>query len=234
LSLTMVLEKRRHFPKVSNGEQIMRRRLFFVLFCFTFILVFNFQQICIAAENTPASGKNSPAKAGDKWSGWVSADAYKIGSGDVLEIVTWKEPDFSRPEVLVRTDGKISFPLLGDVQAAGRTPMEIRKEIESGLKAYVGNPIVTVTVKKPESQKFYILGEVQKTGEYPLIKGLTVLQAFAIAGGFTDWASKKEIILLRYENGKEKVYNVNYKKIVNDKDFSQNISIKTDDTIIVP
>ena len=135
---------------------------------------------------------------------------------------------------MVRTDGKIGFPLLGDVQAAGRTPLEIKKDIERGLKDYVGNPIVTVTVKNPLSQKFYILGEVQKTGEYPIIKGLTVLQAFAIAGGFTDWASKKEIILLRYENGKEKVYNINYKKIVNDKDFSQNISIKTDDTIIVP
>ena len=206
----------------------MRRRLFFVIFCFVFVLVFNSQQICAAA------GKSSTAKAGEKWSGWVFTDAYKIGSGDVLEIVTWKEPDFSRGEVLVRTDGKISFPLLGDVQAAGRTPMEIRKEIESGLKAFVDNPIVTVTVKNPASQKFYILGEVKKTGEYPLIKGLTVLQAFAIAGGFTDWASKKEIILLRHENGKEKVYNINYKKIVNDKDFSQNISIKTDDTIVVP
>jgi polysaccharide export outer membrane protein len=206
----------------------MRRLSFFIIFCFAFIFVFNFQQICVAA------GKDSKTKAGQQWSGWVSADAYKIGSGDVLEIVTWKEPDFSRPDVLVRTDGKISFPLLGDVQAAGRTPMEIRKEIEERLKAYVDNPIVTVTVKSPASQKFYILGEVKKTGEYPLIKGLTVLQAFAIAGGFTDWASKKEIILLRYENGKQKVYNINYKKIVDDKDFSENIAIKTDDTIIVP
>jgi polysaccharide biosynthesis/export protein len=224
----MGLEKRGHFPKVSNGEQVMRKRLFFMIFCFAFIFVFSFQPICTAA------GKNSKTESGQKWSGWVSADAYKIGSGDVLEIVTWKEPDFSRPDVLVRTDGKISFPLLGDVQAAGRTPMEIRKEIESRLKAYVDNPIVTVTVKSPASQKFYILGEVKKTGEYPLIKGLTVLQAFAIAGGFTDWASKKEIILLRYVNGKEKVYNINYKKIVDDKDFSENIAIKTDDTIIVP
>ena len=206
----------------------MKRLLIYFIFCFAVIFVFNFQQICVAA------GQNSSTKAGQKWSGWVIADAYKIGSGDVLEIVTWKEPDFSRNDVLVRTDGKISFPLLGDVQAAGRTPMDIKREIESGLKAYVDNPIVTVTVKNPQSQKFYILGEVKKTGEYPLIKGLTVLQAFAVAGGFTDWASKKEIILLRRENGKDKVYNINYKKIVNDKDFSQNIAIKTDDTIIVP
>ena len=212
----------------------MKRLLIFCTFCLAFILVFNSQQMCSGAENTPASSENQPAKAGKKWSSWVFADAYKIGSGDILEIMTWKEPDFTREAVLVRIDGKISFPLLGDVQAEGRSPLEIQKDIETGLKDYVENPIVTVTVKNPESQKFYILGEVKKTGEYRLIKGLTVLQAFAIAGGFTDWASKKEIILLRYENGKEKVYNVNYKKIVNDKDFSQNIRIKTDDTIIVP
>lgn len=203
-------------------------------FCLAFILVFNSQQICSGAESTSVLGKDQPANTGKKWSRWISAGTYKIGSGDILAIVTWKEPDFTRDAVLVRTDGKISFPLLGDVQAAGRTPLEINKDIETGLKDYVENPIVTVTVKNPESQKFYILGEVKNTGEYRLIKGLTVLQAFALAGGFTDWASKKEIILLRYENGKERVYNINYKKIVNDKDFSQNISIKTDDTIIVP
>jgi polysaccharide biosynthesis/export protein len=212
----------------------MKKLLIFCTFCLAFILVFNSQQLCSGAEKTPATSKNQPAESGKKWSSWISADAYKIGSGDILEIVTWKEPDFSRGEVLVRIDGRISFPLLGDVQAAGRSPLEIQKDIETGLRDYVDSPNVTVTVKNPESQKFYILGEVKKTGEYRLIKGLTVLQAFAIAGGFTDWASKKEIILLRYENGKEKVYNVNYKKIVNAKDFSQNISIKTDDTIIVP
>ena len=212
----------------------MKKPLLLLSFCLSLILVFNSQQVCSGAEENPTSSKSKPDESGKKWSSWVSADAYKIGSGDILEIITWKEPDFSRGEILVRTDGKISFPLLGDVQAAGRSSLEIKKDIEKGLKDYVANPIVTVTVKNPGSQKFYILGEVKKTGEYPLIKGLTVLQAFAVAGGFTDWASKKEIILLRYENGKEKVYNVNYKKIVNDKDFSQNISIKTDDTIIVP
>lgn len=212
----------------------MKKILLLISCCLAFILVFNSQQICSAAENTPVSGKSQPTKSGQKWSRWVSTDTYKIGTGDVLEIVTWKEPDFTRPQVLVRIDGKISFPLLGDVQAAGRTPLEINKDIEAGLKDYVGNPIVTVTVKNAESQKFYILGEVQKTGEYRLIKGLTVLQAFALAGGFTDWASKKEIILLRNEKGKDKVYSVNYKKIVKDKDFSQNIRIKADDTIIVP
>ena len=158
---------------------------------------------------------------------------YKIGSGDVLEIVTWKEPDFTK-ELPVRIDGKITFPLLDDIQAAGLTTLELKKKIEAGLKLYISEPIVTVAVKGAESQKFYILGEVSKTGEYPLLKNLTVLQAFALAGGFTEWASKKEIILVRYEDGKETVMRINYKNIAKGKDFTQNILIKANDTLIVP
>lgn len=163
-----------------------------------------------------------------------SQPEYRIGIGDILEIVTWKEPDFSRDEILVRTDGKISFPLLDDVQAAGLTPAQLKKAIETRLKEFISAPNVTVTIRNAGSQRFYILGEVANTGEYPLTKNLTVLQAFALAGGFTEWASKKEIILFRNENGKEKVIQINYKDIIKDKDFSQNVSIKADDTIIVP
>lgn len=163
-----------------------------------------------------------------------AGSVYTIGIGDILEIVTWKEPDFSRPEVLVRLDGKISFPLLDDLQAAGLTPTQLKKNIEAKLKEYVASPSVTVTIRDAASQRFYILGEVVHTGEYPLVKDLTVLQAFALAGGFTQWASKKEIILFRKENGKEKVIRINYQDIIKDKDFSQNVAIKANDTIIVP
>ena len=159
---------------------------------------------------------------------------YQIGSGDILEIVTWKEEDFTKEEVIVRVDGKITFPLLDDLQAAGLTPIELKNNIEKKLTNFVDSPEVTVTVRNPGSQKFYILGEVMQTGEYPLIKNLTVLQAFALAGGFTEWASKKEIILFRRENGHEKTIRINYKDIVSDKDFSQNVKIKANDTIIVP
>ncbi len=161
-------------------------------------------------------------------------DTYLIGSGDILEITTWKEPDFSREEILVRLDGMITFPLINDIQAKGQTPTAVKQIIENRLKAYVANPIVTVTVRNPASKRFYILGEVMQTGEYPLIKNLTVLQAFALAGGFSEWASKKEIILLRKENGKEKIYRVNYRDIIKGRDFSQNIKLQPDDTIIVP
>ena len=158
---------------------------------------------------------------------------YKIGSGDVLEIITWKEEDFTR-EVFVRMDGKITFPLLDDIHAAGRTTMQIKKEIETKLKEFIENPVVTINVKNPLSQKFYILGEVVNTGEYQLVKKLTILQAFALAGGFTEWASKNEIILLRNEDGIDKIIRVNYKNIIKGKNLSQNVNIKVNDTIIVP
>jgi polysaccharide export outer membrane protein len=161
-------------------------------------------------------------------------DLYVIGNGDILEIVTWKEDDFSREEIIVRLDGKISFPLLDDVIAAGKTPTQLKLDIQTKLKEYVAEPHVTVTVRSAASKRFYILGEVVNTGEYPLTKNLTVLQAFALAGGFTEWASKKEIILFRRDQGQETVIRIDYKDIVKGKDFSQNVAIQADDTIVVP
>ncbi len=158
---------------------------------------------------------------------------YKIGCSDVLDILTWKESDLSKG-VLVRIDGKITFPLIGDVRAAGRTPLELKQEIEKKLKQFIDNPIVTITVMRPNSKKFYVLGEVERTNEYPLVKRLTVLQAFAIAGGFTEWASKKEILLIRRENGKEKIIRINYKNIVKGDDLEKNIEIQENDILIVP
>jgi polysaccharide export outer membrane protein len=166
--------------------------------------------------------------------GAVGSSEYRIGVGDILEIVTWKEPDFSREEVLVRLDGKLSFPLINDIMAAGKTTTELKELIEKKLMDYVASANVTITIRNAASQRFYILGEVTNTGEYPLTKDLTVLQAFALAGGFTEWASKNEIILFRREGGKEQVFRINYKKIVKDQDFSQNVNIRANDTIIVP
>jgi len=198
----------------DGGEKMIGKNCFWMLGLTLFILA------SVGSLPTNAFSQNQPA--------------YIIGAGDVLEITTWKEPDFSRPEVLVRTDGKITFTLLNDIQAAGLTPMQLKKEIESGLIKYVKKPIVTVTVKDPASQKIYILGEVLHTGEYPLLKDLTVLQAFALAGGFTEWASKKEIMLIRRVDGKEKIYRINYKNIVKGEDLKQNIHLKANDTVIVP
>ena len=198
------------------------------------LLIFCLLMIITMGAGQPAADDTKTAKETKTWSAKASSNDYKIGAGDILEITIWKEPDLSREAVLVRTDGKISFPLMNDVQAAGLTPLEMKRNMEVGLKEFISNPFVTITVTSPESQKIYILGEVLNTGEYPLTKDLTVLQAFALAGGFTEWASKKEIILIRKEGGKEKIYRINYKNIIKGKDLSQNIKLKADDTIIVP
>ena len=107
-------------------------------------------------------------------------------------------------------------------------------EIQNRLSEYVAEPHVTVTVRNAASKRFYILGEVANTGEHPLTKNLTVLQAFARAGGFTEWASKKEIILFRRDQGKETIIRIDYKGILKGKDFSQNVAIQADDTVVVP
>ena len=203
----------------------MKKNIFLFIFCMALMTTFNLMPECLNIAKAIASEKKESVE--------TQQDTYKIGSGDILEIVTWKEPDFMR-DVSVRTDGKFTFPLLDDIQAAGYTPMEVKKEIETGLKEFIEDPVVTVIVKNPGSRKFYILGEVANTGEYQLAKELTILQAFALAGGFTEWASKKEIILLRREDGKERIIRVNYKNIIKGKDLSQNVPIKVDDTIIVP
>ena len=202
------------------------KKIILILCGIVLVLFFGQTRSAISQENDAVSSAQTdflPVK-----------DAYRIGCGDILDITTWKEPDFSREQILVRIDGKISFPLLNDIRAAGRTPIQIKNDIEKKLKEYVSNPVVTVSVRSPDSQKFYILGEIARTGEYNIVKSLTVLQAFALAGGFTEWASKKEIILFRTENGREKIIRINYRDIIKGKDFKNNLLIRADDTIIVP
>ncbi len=203
----------------------MKKQLLLITIVLSFSFIFSLPETVMGEEKLSEIGMSPPDG--------VARSGYRIGSGDILEIITWKEPDFTR-EVMVRLDGKITFPLLDDLSAVGLRPTELKAVVEEKLKQFIEDPVVTVLVKTPTSQKFYILGEIAKTGEYPLDKELTVLQAFALAGGFTEWSSKKRIILLRYVDGKEKIYRINYKTIIKGKDFSQNIKIKANDTIIVP
>lgn len=189
-----------------------------------------------AVQKEPVPGKLEQASAEEKETPAEKTDAegYRIASGDLLEIVTWKEPDLTK-EVMVRIDGMITFPLLGDIETKGRTPMALKEAIQSRLQDYIKDPLVTVTVKNAGSQRFYIIGEVASTGVHPMTKPLTILQAFALAGGFTEWANKKEIILIRHENGKEKIININYYDLINKKGLlRQNIWIESNDTIVVP
>ena len=161
------------------------------------------------------------------------AEDYKIGIGDILKINTWKEEDLSFDEVRVRSDGKITFPLLDDLQAEGITTVQLKKNIEKMLSEFVEAPTVTITLISPVSQQYYILGEVQNVGAFPLIKKLTVVQAFALAKGFTEWASKDEIILYRKNGQTEQIIKIDYDDIVRGK-LGKDIVLQADDIIIVP
>src|SRR5882724_11427603 len=158
---------------------------------------------------------------------------YVIGPQDTLDIAVWKEPDLTRT-VPVRPDGKISLPLLDDVQAGGLTPSQLGVEITQRLKKYLTDPRVTVIVTTIASQRIYILGEVTRAGAYPLISGMTLLQALSSAGGFTQFANPRNIYLLRVENGKQVKHPFNYKDVVNGKNTAQNTVLKAGDTIVVP
>jgi polysaccharide biosynthesis/export protein len=163
-----------------------------------------------------------------------SDNSFIIGNDDVLAISVWKEADLAK-QVPVRSDGKISLPLIGDVQAAGRTPLQLEQEITDRLKAYITNPQVTVIVQEIHSLKFNILGEVNKPGAYSLTAGTTIVDAIAIAGGFKDFAKKKGIYVLRLNaTGAEIRYEFNYQDFIKGKNIKQNILLRPHDTIVVP
>lgn len=157
--------------------------------------------------------------------------SYVIGPDDTLFVSVWKEPDLTAT-LPVRADGMISLPLLNDVQAAGMTPMQLAASITDKLKKYVSDPRVTVVVTQMNSQRVYVTGEVVHSGAMNLTPGMTVLQALASAG-FTQFANTKGIYVLRTENGQQKKYPVNYKKVVKG-EGNQNILLKPGDTIVVP
>jgi polysaccharide export outer membrane protein len=165
----------------------------------------------------------------------VPADStnYIIGSEDVLYIHVWKEEHLSRT-VPVRIDGKISIPLVDEIQAAGLTPLQLKELLMKRLKEFVDIPNISVMVMEANSFKVYISGQVKNPGVYRLRSETTLLQIIPMVGGFTEWANQKKILIIRKENGKEKRMTVNYKKIVKGDDPSSNIILKSGDTIIVP
>ena len=158
---------------------------------------------------------------------------YVIGAQDVLDVSVWKEPDLSR-QVPVRPDGKISMPLLNDVQAGGLTPTQLAAQITTGLEKFMTSPQVTVIVSQINSQRIYILGEVTRVGAYVLLPDMTVLQALSNAGGFTAFSNVKGVYVLRQENGKPVKIPFNYKEVISGKKPEQNIELKAGDTIVVP
>lgn len=158
---------------------------------------------------------------------------YRIGPQDILKIDVWREDQLTRT-VPVRPDGKITLPLLNDVQAAGMTPMELAGVIREELKKYITNPQVTVSVTEINSRRVYVTGEVTKAGAYQLLPHMTVLQALSGSGGFTAFARVKNIYVLRTENGKPAKIPFNYKEAITGRNPEQNIELQPGDVIVVP
>ena len=160
-------------------------------------------------------------------------DQYIIGPEDVLYIHVWKEEALTRT-IPVRTDGKISLPLIQEVKAGGLTPLQLKEVLTRKFKEFIENPIVSVTVTEVNSYKVYVIGQVKNPGVHRLRSETTVTQIIVVAGGFTDWANPKKILVIRKENGKEKRITVNYKRIMAGKDLDSNIILKAGDTVVVP
>ncbi|MGB6194540.1 MAG: polysaccharide biosynthesis/export family protein [Terracidiphilus sp.] len=159
---------------------------------------------------------------------------FIIGNDDVLAISVWKETELSR-SVPVRSDGKISLPLIGEIQASGKTPLQLESEISDKLKSYITAPEVTVIVEQINSKKFNVMGMVSKPGTYPLALPLTIMDAVALAGGFRDFAKTKDVYILRQRpDGSEYRIPFNYKAFIKGKNPAQNVRIEPRDTIIVP
>jgi polysaccharide export outer membrane protein len=161
------------------------------------------------------------------------ATGYRIGPEDVLEISVWKEEGLSK-EVLVRPDGGISFPLAGEVQAAGRTAEEIGAEIASRLKRAINDPVVSVSVLKVTGNKIYIIGRVARPGEYSAGRYVDVLQALAMAGGLTPYAAEDNIKVLRKHNGIDETFAFEYSDVRRGKKLEQNITLQGGDVVVVP
>ncbi|MEW6442054.1 MAG: polysaccharide biosynthesis/export family protein [bacterium] len=199
----------------------MKRKWFFLPVTF-FLLALAFCA-CTAPQEEPAPPIVKRTAA---------TEAYVIGPEDVLEISVWQNQDLSRT-VTVRPDGKISLPLLSDLQAAGLTPQELKQEIASGIKPYVDAPEVSVIVQQINSSRFFIQGEVNTPGVYPLRSNVTLSQAVTLAGGFTEFAKKSKIQIFRKWRNSSEIIEANYNMILSG-DPAEDIALRPGDTIVVP
>jgi polysaccharide biosynthesis/export protein len=185
------------------------------------------QATAVSTANDPTD----PVQAAVKQ---AADNSFVIGPDDVLSINVWKEPDISR-SVPVRSDGKITLPLVGELQASGQTPGQLQKEIATRLQSFISEPEVTVMVQEIRSQRFNVLGQVSKPGSYLISNSARVLDAIAVAGGFRDFAKKKSIYILRAspEGGQIRLP-FNYSDVVKGKKPEQNVELKPHDTVVVP
>jgi polysaccharide biosynthesis/export protein len=180
------------------------------------------QGVQAAADSSNGNNIQTPA---------VLPAAYKIGVGDVLHIVVWAEPQLTETAV-VRPDGKVSLPLVSELEVAGQTPEAVQQTLTEQLIKFVRKPRVTVTVQEIHSRMVYITGEVQRPGAYPLLEAMNVVQLVSRSGGLTDFAKQKQVYVLRASNTAR--VNVNYEKVLKGQAPQQNVELAPGDTVVVP
>ena len=205
---------------------VTSRKTYFLFFIFCFLQIFTFagNNQAFAEQSDEVEQSAQPEKINTR-------EAYRIDVGDVLEINVWKEVELTRGAT-VRLDGMISLPLIGDVLAAGYTPMELAKSLEEKIGEIIEEPTVTVILTASNSRVYYMVGNISG-GEYALNTPINLLQAIARAGGLGEWADKDNIMIVRRSSGKDEMIFFDYKKFVKGKDLSQNIMVHYGDTIVV-
>jgi polysaccharide export outer membrane protein len=202
------------------------------IFAMIFLACAPFDAAAQETGRAPSSEKKSvaaPDRDNSNDDGVVDPKTYVIGPEDVVNVKVWREADLSGDH-MVRPDGRISLPLVSDVEAAGHTPEQLAKMIADGLSKYMNQPEVSVAVRAINSKFYFIQGEVLKPGKYPLLIPTTVLQALVNAGGFQEFANRKKIVVMRGE----KRHKFNYKDVIKGKNLDQNIELMNGDLIIVP
>ena len=182
---------------------------------------------CVQAQNgKKAKPAAEPADA-------AAAPLYVIQPNDILEVFVWKEPDLTR-KILVRPDGRVSFPLVQDMQAAGISPGELKERIEKKLKEYIDSPNVTIIVEAIKSYNVFVTGKVQKPGSILAEKPITVLQALAMAGGFQEYAKTSEMTVIRNNGAENTAFKFDYGEVMKGKNPNQNILLRSGDVVVVP
>jgi polysaccharide biosynthesis/export protein len=194
------------------------------------VIVLTFATAGLSAQQ-PSNSKQSAVPGGATAA--ALPPGYVIGASDLLSIVFWRDKDMSA-EVTVRPDGKISLPLLNEINAAGSTPEELRARITTAAGKFVADPDVTVVVREIRSRIVFITGSVARPAGYPLNGEMTVLQLIAVSGGLLEFAKSKDITIVRTENGQEHRFKFNYKDVVSQKRTTDNIVLKPGDTVVVP
>jgi polysaccharide export outer membrane protein len=218
--MTPTARKRFSLQGVPNVECLKRSEVCALLVGFLVLLLF------------PALAPPLLAQANEHTE-TPAAPLYVIQANDLLKIFVWKQPDMSGP-VLVRPDGRISLPLVQDIQAAGSTPPELKQKIEESLKEYIEFPTVTVIVDAIQSYRVFVTGQVSKPGPIMAEKPVSVLQAIALAGGFLPLSKPAETVIVRSTSEGSTLFRFNYPEVIKGEHFNQNIILKTGDVVVVP